>query len=148
MTLEEQISDLGLPDGLADILRGVAASRNVETSRQAGYISVRPPNRRIAAYFNKKFVDIAVEPATSKATSAGQPGTRVIEKTTATHFLRVPPGVVDQNQAVAWVATALDWRERGQQWSGEWSTGGPTDLAGEVCAHCNMEIAKNGTCSC
>jgi len=148
VTLDEQIADLGLPSDLADALRGVVMARSVETNREAGYISVRPSGRHIAAYFNKKFVDIAVEPTTSKATSARHPGTRAIEKTTATHYLRVPEGVVDKDGVVALVGTALDWRERGHQWSGSWTSGGSADLAGEICAICNTQIAQNGTCYC
>ena len=148
MTLDDQIADLGMTGELADVLTRVLKERAVETGREAGYVSIRPTGRHIAAYFNRKFVDVAVDPHTSREIASRLPGTSVITKTTATHYLRIPDGCVATDAVVDLVTTAVDWRERGHQWSGSWSGGASADLAGETCQSCYLEIAKNGTCGC
>lgn len=149
MILDEQILDLDLASDLADALRAVVASRNAETNRESGYISVRPTGRHIAAYFNRRFVDIAVTPDSSQGLHVQHPGTSVIRKTTTTHYLHVPDGLLDSDTLVALVVAALDWRERGHRWNGAAGPAGRwSDLAGEVCAVCNLQIAANGECSC
>lgn len=148
MNLDEQIADLGLVSGLADALRAVVVARNAEANRESGYISVRPSGRHIAAYFNRRFVDVAVPPDRSQTLQVQHPGTKVIRKTTATHYLHVPEGLLERDTIVALVTGALDWREGGHQWNGAWGAGRSTDLAGEVCATCNVQIAANGECFC
>lgn len=148
MTLEEQIADLGLADSLATVLVHVASPVDVETGREAGYVSVRPAGCHIAAYFNRAFVDIAVQPLDSAGLCHRTPGSSVLRKTTATHYLRIPAEHVESEHAVALIEGALAWRQQGPRWSGSWSGGGSADLAGEQCAECNIVIAANGSCFC
>ena len=148
MDVDEQIVDLGMAGDLAAALRRVASARAVEVEREAGYVSVRPVGRHIAAYFNRQLVDIAVEPLKSAGVAVRHPGTTVLQKTNATHYLRVPTGAVDEDKIVELVTEALDWREIGNRWSGRQAPGGAADLAGETCAACFLVIANNGTCGC
>lgn len=148
MTVEEQIAELGLAPDHAEVLLRLVSRRSLETAREAGYISLRPQERHIAAYFNKRFLDIATPPEESAGAAHRHPGTRVRRVTTATHMLRVPPDTVAHDELVALVERALDWRESGHHWGGTSTQGGASDLAGETCASCFLVVPKTGVCDC
>lgn len=148
MQLDQQISELPLPSDLAALLRRVVQGRTVETAREAGYISLRPVDRHIAAYFNRGFVDVAVRPEESSVRAAENSGAQVIRRTTATHYVRIATGAVNLDRVAPLIQSALDWREFGSRWSGAHARTAAGDLAGEVCGTCFIAIAVNGACLC
>lgn len=149
MSINEQIDRFGMVPDLAAALREVIAQHGPEVDFQPGYISVRPAERYIAAYFNKSHVDIAVNPHKADSLSSGYPGTRVQpKKTSTTAYIRVPAKTLASDSLLELVAAALTWREAGARWSGEMQDGFAADLAGETCQTCNVTIAKNGSCWC
>ncbi|MBF4766631.1 hypothetical protein ISU10_02480 [Nocardioides agariphilus] len=148
MNLEEQIADLDPAPQLAALLRDVTAQRTVETARESGYISIRPPDRSIAAYVNRQHVDIAVDPAASAGVGVRVKATRVIAKTTATHYVRVPGSSLPDGAVLTEVLAAIEWRDHGPRWSGAAAGGAFRDLAGEICGECFYEITPSGACGC
>lgn len=65
MGVEEQIAELGVAADHADVIRTLLSRRSLETACEGGYISVRPPERHIGAFFNKRYVDVATRPEES-----------------------------------------------------------------------------------
>lgn len=143
----EQLQHAGLPSAYGALLTAVAAERPVELAAECTYVSVRPPDRHIGAFLNKKYVDVAVAPDRSAGAAVRFPGAEVRPRTTATHYVRVPLGA-DQAVLVEEVVAALDWRDGGHQWGGSVGAQQSSDVAGETCATCWTAIAVNGTCLC
>lgn len=148
MNLEEQIANLNPEAFVADLLRAVCSARGVETAREASYIGVRPQDRNVAAYFNRRFVDIAVDPSDSAAAAARVQASRVLPKTRATHYVRVDGADLHQEAVPDEILHAVSWREHGPRWAGGSGSGAFRDLAGEVCGTCNLAITPAGSCGC
>jgi hypothetical protein len=138
-----------MSDEFAEALRSVIAEHGPLVDFQPGYVSVRPAGRHIAAYFNKNFVDIVVDPAAVHGVAAQHRGTRVQPKmTSTTAYLRVPAKALPAPSLGDLISTAIIWRDAGNAWSGEAQAGVGADLAGENCRTCNTTISKNGSCWC
>ena len=149
MSLMSQISGLGLANDLARALVAVVRKHGPEVDLQSGYISVRPAEGHIAAYFNRNFVDIVVDPSKADGIAVRHQGTRVLPKrTSTTAYLHVPAGTLDEATVSSLLDDALAWREAGARWFG--AADGPlgVDVAGETCQTCRLTIAKNGECDC
>ena len=143
----EQLQHAGLPSAYGALLTAVAAERPVELAAECTYVSVRPPDRHIGAFLNKKYVDVAVAPDRSAGAAVRFPGAEVRPRTTATHYVRVPLDA-DPTVLVEEIVAALDWRDGGHQWGGSVDSTQTSDIAGETCATCWTAIAVNGTCLC
>jgi len=150
MDISEQIDEFGMDSGHAAALRAVIGSYGPDVDVQPGYISVRPPGRYIAAYFNRTFVDVVVDPLKANAVAVQNPGTRVQPKrTSTTAYLRVPPKVVTTDRLAELVLAALALRDAGSRWGGEASHSGlGADLAGQTCQTCWTQLSNSGACSC
>lgn len=150
MDINEQIDDFGMDSEHAAALRIVVGMYAPDVDVQPGYISVRPPGRHIAAYFNRTFADVVVEPLKAGAVAVQNPGTRVQPKrTSTTAYLRVPGTAVSTDRLAQLVLDALAWREAGTRWSGEVSHSGlGADLAGQTCQTCWTQLSNSGACSC
>jgi hypothetical protein len=149
MEATEQIDAFGMSGEFAEALRSVIAEHGPVVDFQPGYVSMRPAGRHVAAYFNKNFVDIVVDPAKVHGVAAKHPGTRVQPKlTSTTAYLRAPAKVLPVPTLVDLITKAIVWREAGNAWSGEVQAGVAADLAGERCRTCNTTISKNGSCWC
>lgn len=150
MDFREQLDGFGMDPELAAALRAVVGLYAPEADVQPGYISVRPPGRHIAAYFNRRFVDIVVEPLKADDVAWQNPGTRVqAKRTSTTAYLRVPAATVSTDRVVELVLDALAYRELGTSWAGEASGSGlGADLAGQTCQTCWTQLSNSGACSC
>jgi len=150
MDISEQIDEFGMASGHAAALRAVIGRYAPEVDVQPRYISVRPPGRHIAAYFNKTFVDVVVDPLKANAVAVQNPGTRVQPKrTSTTAYLRVPGAAVTTDRLAELVLAALARQEAGGGWGGEVSHSGlGAELAGQTCQTCWTQLSNSGACSC
>lgn len=150
MDISEQIDEFEMGSERAAALRAVLGRYAPDVDFQPGYVSVRPPGRHIAAYFNRTFVDVVVDPLKANAVAMENPGTRVQPKrTSTTAYLRVPGSAVSTDRLVELVLGALAWREVGTRWGGEMSHSGlGADLAGESCQTCWTQLSNSGACLC
>ena len=150
MDINEQIDEFGMDPEHAAALRTVFGQYAPDVDVQPGYISVRPPGRHIAAYFNRTFVDVVVDPMKADGVAVQNPGTRVQPKrTSTTAYLRVPGAVVATERLAQLVFDALAYREAGTRWGGELTRAGlGVDLAGEMCQTCWTQISNSGACLC
>jgi len=150
MEISEQVDEFGLNSEHAAAFRAVVEQYAPDVDVQPGYISVRPHDRHIAAYFNRTFVDVVVDPLKADAVAVNNPGTRVQPKrTSTTAYLRVPGKAVTADRLAELVLVALSWREAGARWGGEASHSGlGADLAGETCETCWTQLANSGACMC
>ena len=148
-SVDELIAELALAPDLAEVLRRVTSRRDVGLDRQNAYISLRPAGHYIAAYFNKRHVDVVVEPLQAQAVCAAHPGTSLLPKRTSeTAYVRIPSGTVEESKVVTLIEHAIVYRESGARWSGQSGPGLGADLAGATCVTCHFELAKNGSCGC
>lgn len=150
MDVHEQIDEFGLTPEHSAALRAVIGLYAPDVDVQPGYISVRPQGRHIAAYFNRTFVDVVVDPLKVDAVAVQNPGTRAQPKrTSTTAYLRVPKAVMSADRLAEMVLGALAWREAGTSWGGEVTHSGVgADLAGETCQTCWTELSNSGACAC
>lgn len=150
MDIDEQIDEFGMDSDHAAALRTVIGLYAPEVDVQPGYISVRPPGRHIAAFFNRRRVDVVVDPMKAERVAWQNPGTRVAAKrTSTTAYLCVPGAAVTPDRLVQLVLDALAYRETGRSWTGEAGhTGLGADLAGETCETCWTQLSNSGACSC
>lgn len=150
MDINEQINEFGMDSQYAAALRTVIEQYAPDVDVQPGYISVRPTGRHIAAYFNKTFVDVVVDPMKADGVAVQNPGTRVqLKRTSTTAYLRVPGSAVSTGRLAQLVLDALAYREAGTKWGGEVTRAGMgVDLAGETCQTCWTQISNNGACMC
>lgn len=150
MDTSGQIDGFGMDSGQAAALRSLIGQYAPDVDVQPGYVSVRPPGRHIAAYFNKAFVDVVVDPLKADAVAVRNPGTRVQPKRTSTAaFLHVPARTVTTDRLVELVLDALAWREAGARWGGEAGRSGlGADLAGQMCQTCFTQLSNSGACLC
>lgn len=150
MDINEQIDGFGMESEHAAALRTVAERYAPDLDVQPGYISVRPPGRHIAAYFNRTFVDVVVDPLKADGVAVRNPGTRLRPKrTSTTAYLHVPGSAVSADRLAELVLAALAWREAGTSWGGEVRRSGlGADLAGQTCQTCWNQLSNSGACAC
>lgn len=150
MNIGEQIEAFGFSPEHAGALRAVIKRYAPEVDVQPGYISIRPGGRHIAAYFNKNFVDVVVDPMQVDATAVRNPGTRAqAKRTSTTAYLRVPRTTLTTDRLVDLVLGALARQEAGSRWRGEVGHSGlGADLAGQTCQTCRTQVSNSGACMC
>jgi hypothetical protein len=140
MDISEQIDEFRMDSRHAAALRAVIGryAPVVDVVDEHGYISVRPPDRHIAAYFNRGFVDVVVDPLKADAVAVANPGTRVQPKrTSTTAYLRVSGTAVSSDRLEELVLAALARQEAGRRWGGRATNSGlGADLAGQTCQTC------------
>lgn len=150
MDIGEQIDGFGLSAEHAAALRAVIEQYAPEVDVQPGYVSVRPGGRHIAAYFNKNFVDVVVDPMQVDGVAVKHPGTKAqLKRTSNTAYLRVPRTAVTTDRLVELVLGALARQEAGSRWGGEVGQSGlGADLAGQTCQTCWTQLSNSGACAC
>lgn len=150
MDISKQIDEFGMGSRHAAALRAVLEQYTPLVDVKPGYISVRPEGRRIAAYFNKTFTDVVVDPLQVDTVAVQNPGTNAQPKrTSTTAYLRVPGSAVSSTRLVELVLTALARQEAGTRWGGESSRSElAADLAGQQCQTCWTELSVSGACLC
>lgn len=119
MNIDKAAAEVGMSTDLVAALTAAVAQWNPAVHRESHYVAIRPPERNVAAYFNRAHVDIVVDPLKAQATTAAYPGTWLLpKKSSAAAYVRVPTGTLPIATVVDLVGTALAWREQGSRWSG------------------------------